>query len=263
MIDVKNDKESLAKRYDQVSDYQYNNGLALLDDLGITSEHQVLDLGCGTGRLTLHVAETAGYVTGIDPSPHRIELALKNLAKASVSNIAFELGDSGDIRRYGRDAFDIVFLNAVFHWINDKEEALDNIYHVLKPGGRLGICTGDKNHPFTAKVITTEALQRAGIINADAESSTPVNAEELELLLKQSGFRVREMRQKKDPRYFESPEKCLDYVEASSFGNFFSNIPEIAFRLVKAEVLDKLEKRRTSKGIENVYYIIFSIAEKD
>lgn len=55
---------------------------------------------------------------------------------------------------------------------------------MLKPGGRLGICTGDKDYLFTAKVLTIEALRRAGITDAGAESNTHVNAEELESLLK-------------------------------------------------------------------------------
>jgi ubiquinone/menaquinone biosynthesis C-methylase UbiE len=46
-------------------------------------------------------------------------------------------------------------MNAVFHWINDKEKALNNIHRALKPGGKLGICTGDKDHPFTVKIIAT------------------------------------------------------------------------------------------------------------
>lgn len=262
IIDVKQDNESLAEKYDQVSDYQYDNGLTLIDNLGIETWHHVLDLGCGTGRLALHMAETASYVTGIDPSPHRIEVALKNLSKAQVLNVAFELGGSSDVRRYGKEAFDTVFMNSVFHWINNKEEALENIYYVLKPRGRLGICTGDKDHPFTAKVLTIEALRRAGITNAGAESNTHVNAEELESLLKKSGFRISKIWQKRDPRYFESPEKCLEYIEASSFGNFFSNVPEPALGMVKTEVMEELEKRRAPKGIESVYFMLFTIAEK-
>lgn len=211
----------------------------------------------------MHMAETVGSVIGIDPSPKRIEVAFRNLSKASLSNVTFEPGGSSDIRSYGKETFDIVFLNAVFHWINDKEEALDNIHYVLKPDGRLGICTGDKDNPFTVKVITTEVLRRAGIYNAGAESATPVNAGELESLLQKSGFKVCGMWNKTDPRYFESPEKCLEYVEASSFGNFFSNVPEATFRTVKAEVLEELEKKRTLKGIESIYHDLFAIAKKD
>lgn len=101
----------------------------------------------------------------IDPSPQRIELARRKLTKMDLGNVVFELESSDNIGCYGEDIFDIVYLNAVSQWINDKEEALDNIYQVLKPGGKLSICTGDKDHPFTEKVISNEVLRRAGIID--------------------------------------------------------------------------------------------------
>ena len=103
-----------------------------------------------------------------------------------------------------------MFLNAVFHWVNDKKEALDNIYYVLKPGGRLGICTRDKDHSFMTQVITTEVLQRAGIIDDDIR-----------------------------------------------------NLPEVALKQVKVEIMEGLERKRALKEIENIYYLLFSIAEKD
>lgn len=262
MIDVEHDSKALAELYDQVSIYQFRNGLALLDRLGLAAGDKVLDLGCGTGRLALYSAGIAGHVTGIDPSPQRIEVALRNLGRAQDCTATFELGSSSDLRRYGESSFDVVFLNAVFHWIDDKEEALDNIYHVLKPGGRLGICTGDKDRPFTAKVIATEALLTAGIGNAGAGANTHVNATELEALLRKAGFEAVEIRQKRDPRYFKSPEQCLEYVEASSYGNFFGGVPEAALGPVKARILGELEKGRTPQGIESVYHLLFAFAEK-
>jgi ubiquinone/menaquinone biosynthesis C-methylase UbiE len=153
MINVNHDSESLAKMYDKVSKYQYINGLALAKKLNVSSRHKVLDVGCGTGRLTLKLAGKVDHITGIDPSIQRIEVARRKLTKMNPGNVTFELGSSDDIGHYGEDVFDVVYLNAVFHWINDKEEALNNIYRALKPGGKLGICTADKDHPFTAKMI--------------------------------------------------------------------------------------------------------------
>ena len=73
MIDVNHDNESLAEMYDKVSKYQYINGLALVKELNISSSHKVLDVGCGTGRLTLKLTDKVDHITGIDPSPQRIE----------------------------------------------------------------------------------------------------------------------------------------------------------------------------------------------
>ena len=177
-------------------------------------------------------------------------------------NITFELGSSDDIGRYGEDVFDVVYLNAVFHWINNKEEALDNTYRVLESGGRLGICTGDKDHPFTVRIIAKEVLRRAGIIDESVDFSAPVNKVELDSLLRKSGFRIIEIELKRDPRYFETPAKCLEYVEASSFGNFMSNISVSVRDKIKAEIMAELNKYQTPKGIESVYYDLFALAEK-
>ena len=262
MINVNHDSESLAEKYDKISKYQYINGLALVNKLNISARHQVLDVGCGTGRLTLKLASKVDHIIGIDPSPQRIEVAHRKLTRMNHENITFELGSSDDIGRYGEDVFDVVYMNAVFHWINDKEKALNNIYRALKPGGKLGICTGDKDHPFTVKIIAKEVLRRAGISDEGVDFSAPVNTVELDSLLRKSGFRVIKIKRKRDPRYFETPAKCLEYVEASSFGNFMNNIPVSVRGKIKAEIMAELKKYQTSKGIESIYYDLFALAEK-
>ncbi len=213
-----------------------------------------MDVGCGTGRLTLKLAGKVDHLTGIDSSIQRIEVARRKLTKMNPGNVTFELGSSDDICRYGEDVFDVVYLNAVFHWINDKEEGLNNIYRALKPG--------DKDHPFTVKITAKEVLRRAGIIAEGADFSAPVNTVELDSLLRKSGFRVIEIKLKRDSRYFKTPVKCLEYVEASSFGNFLGNTPVSVREKVQAEIMAELTKYQTPKCIESIYHDLFALAEK-
>ncbi len=262
MINVNHDSESLAEKYDKVSKYQYINGLTLVKKLNISSRHNVLDVSCGTGLLTLKLAGKVDHITGIDPSIQRIEIACRKLTKMNPGNVTFELGSSDDIDRYGEDVFDVVYLNAVFHWINDKEEALNNIYWALKPDGKLGICTGDKDHPFTVKIAAKEVFRRAGIIEESADFSAPVNTVELDSMLRKSGFRVIEIKPKRDLRYFETPAKFLEYVEASSFVNFLGNTPVSVRDNIKAEIVAELKKYQIPKGIESIYHDLFALAEK-
>jgi len=217
-------------------------------------------VGCGTGRLALKLADKVTY--GIDPSPQRVGVARRKLTKLNPKNVMFELGSSDDIGRYGEDVFDVVYMNAVFHWINDKEEALNNIYRALKPGEKLGICTAEKDHPFTAKMILNEVLRKAGIMDEGLESKAPVNIIELDSLLRKSGFRFIEIGLKKNPRYFETPAKCLEYVEASAFGNFLAPTPASIREKVKAEIMLELKKYQTPKDIENLSHMLFAFAEK-
>ncbi len=82
MDNVKWDAPELARRYDAVSDSQYERGLILMDKMKIIEGSAVLDIGCGTGRMALHVAGMvgpSGMVFGINPSSHRIRVAMISL----------------------------------------------------------------------------------------------------------------------------------------------------------------------------------------
>ncbi|HEY4159587.1 MAG TPA: methyltransferase domain-containing protein, partial [Polyangiaceae bacterium] len=72
------DSRNLAQTYDRVSDLQLEGGKRLVERLGLQEGARVLDVGCGTGRLTHWLAErvgTNGAVIGIDPLEERIQLA--------------------------------------------------------------------------------------------------------------------------------------------------------------------------------------------
>ncbi len=202
---------------------------------------------------------------GIDPSVQRIEVARRKVRDVPLLNVSFEIGNSNDLCHFENDCFDIAYLNIVPHWIQEKEDALAQIYQVLKPGGKLGITTGNKDKPYTMKSIIEEVLQRsryAGAVDTEKETSKPVNMSELKALLEGAGFKIIEINCEKDPRYFETPLKCIEYVEASLFGNFLINVPENLRESVKSDIMAELEKRRTPRGIEDVYNTIFAMAEK-
>ncbi|HEY9207389.1 MAG TPA: methyltransferase domain-containing protein [Candidatus Methanoperedens sp.] len=265
---VKSDNQLLAERYDLVSEGQFKNGSILVEKLEVKPGDTILDVGCGTGRLTLQVAGITGpggMVIGIDPSVQRIEVARRKVGNLPLFNVRFEIGNGNDLSRFENNSFDIVYLNIVLHWIREKEDALAQIYRILKPGGRLGITTGNRDKPYTMKSIMDEVLRRplyAGAVDAGRETSIPVNMSELKTLLGGAGFKIREINCKKDPRYFETPLKCVEYVEASLFGNFLINVPENLRESIKSDIMAELEKKKTPMGIENVYNTIFAVAEK-
>jgi trans-aconitate 2-methyltransferase len=101
----------------------------------------ILDLGCGTGRLTAELAARApgARFVGADAS-HAM------LAEASRSSrgVAFVRADGAALPF--RDAFDAVFSAATFHWIGDHSALFGAVYSALKPGGRLlAQCGGGPN----------------------------------------------------------------------------------------------------------------------
>ena len=103
---------------------------------------RVLDLGCGTGRLTLAVAAGGHRVVGIDPDPHSLAAAQQ---KPGADNVTWVAGTSAQILE--KESFDVAILTAhVAQAIcNDLAwtQTLDDVHRALVPGGRLAFDSRD------------------------------------------------------------------------------------------------------------------------
>lgn len=130
-----------AERYHRLSDPQLAWGRAVLDRLDPRPGERILDLGCGTGRLTSEIAGRTGrMVVGLD----RSEAMLAEARRASPASAAYVRGDGA--RLPFDAAFDAVYSAATFHWILDHARLFDSIASVLRPGGRLvAQCGGGPN----------------------------------------------------------------------------------------------------------------------
>lgn len=262
------DAPELAERYDKISDLQFESGRRLADMMGIKEGDQVLDVGCGTGRLALYISKVvgpSGSVIGIDPSPHRIRVAESKLKGPEPGNLRFTRGRGEDLISFSSGAFDHVYYSSVFHWIGDKAAALSEANRVLKPGGAIGMTTVDKSHPFEMKKVMERIFREppyAGQVDLEDEFCLLVDREELNALLANAGFKKIDIRSVVKKHYYSSAEELFDFIEASSFGNFLRDVPEhLRWRLL-GTLKDELEKRRSGAHIELESSMMFAIARK-
>ena len=114
------------------------NSRMIIEMAKVKPGDKVLDVGCGTGDLTLtakHYVGVSGSAHGIDASPEGINLARKK-AKRSDSQAVFEVGLIEKIP-YPEETFDIVINRLVIHHLPDhlKLRGIAEIFRVLKPGG--------------------------------------------------------------------------------------------------------------------------------
>lgn len=93
---------------------------------------KVLDVGCGTGVLTNHIADYVKKIVAIDHSPNSIQIARDFANKSNINFICESIEDFS----LGSD-FDIAVANMTFHSIDNIDAALKNIYTALKPNGKL------------------------------------------------------------------------------------------------------------------------------
>jgi len=79
---------------------------------------KVIDIACGTGALSLTIADRAAFVTGIDLSEDMIVTARRMAQQRLVSNVSFELLDATDLSLYPDNTFDTAVSTLAFHQFN-------------------------------------------------------------------------------------------------------------------------------------------------
>ncbi|WP_018291581.1 class I SAM-dependent methyltransferase [Verrucomicrobium sp. 3C] len=244
------DSSRLAKLYERMSAPQYEIGTKLVALLEISPGSSVLDLGCGTGQLASAIARVAGprgKVLGMDPSPYRIAIAERRARKG----LSFVVGGSEDLPRLAPRSFDVVCLNYVFHWIDDRRQALGAIHRILKPGGKLGISFEDTSRPTELdKIIEQSAKEVLGTLPPGLFLETaPLGLTPLKEMLRKSGFRVVVVKKRESEDQAKSPEELLAFWRASSAGRFLSGVSERARRRVLHRIEQRLAEAETGQGI--------------
>jgi trans-aconitate 2-methyltransferase len=152
--------------YHRVSNPQLEWGLAVLGRLPLRGDEHVLDLGCGTGRLTKHLLQRLprGSVIAADQSANMIATAREYLRPHYRHRAFFVLADGKALPFV--NAADAIFSTATFHWITDHPRLFASLFLALKPGGRLvAQCGGagnvDRVLARCAELIRTPALAPA------------------------------------------------------------------------------------------------------
>lgn len=99
-----------------------------------------LDVGCGTGSLSLVLVEFGYEVTGLDSSPRMIELA-RQKANDARQRIQFAVGDAAD-PQFGQGEFDVVLGRHILWALPDPGLALSRWAQLLGPMGRCVLIEG-------------------------------------------------------------------------------------------------------------------------
>ncbi len=117
---------------------------------------RVADLGCGTGTLSLLLAESGYAVDGVDFSPEMIRRARAKAGHAATFHVADAAGPPLDMGSY-----DVVLSRHVLWAMPSPAEALARWVELLAPGGRLVLVEGSWSTGAGLTAETTLTLVRA------------------------------------------------------------------------------------------------------
>jgi trans-aconitate 2-methyltransferase len=211
-----------AEVYDRVAQPQFEWAQGVLERLSLDGGETVLDAGCGSGRVTEQLVERLprGRVIAVDASPDMVEKARERLGeRADVRQADLAELDLGE-------PVDVVFSNAVFHWIPDHDRLFARLHAALGPGGPLvAQCGGEGNVAWLGRALRAVVSQTrfephfrgfGGIWNFAGADET---AERLE----RTGFE--QVRCWLEPRPVR-PEHPYEFLRTVTLGPHLARLPE-------------------------------------
>ena len=128
----------------------HESSASLLDRVGLGAGWRCLDVGCGGGDVTLHLARRVapgGTVLGVDIDDEKLAIAREEAAQQCVDNVEFRLEDAREERRGA--AFDMVYSRFLLTHLNDPAAMVRALYRRLIPGGMIAVEDVDFSGCFT------------------------------------------------------------------------------------------------------------------
>jgi SAM-dependent methyltransferase len=178
------------ERLKLLSRVMHESTAALLDRAGIEEGMTCLDIGCGSGDVTIELARRVGptgKAVGADIDSTKLDLCRADAQSLDITNVEYRTIDVREHPASGE--FDVVHARFLLTHLNDPEAAVEAFYHHLKPGGRVIVQDID----FTGHFVYPEsrAFRRFHELYCTAvrkRGGDPDIGPRLPLLLKQRGF---------------------------------------------------------------------------
>ncbi|HEU5142913.1 MAG TPA: methyltransferase domain-containing protein [Solirubrobacterales bacterium] len=162
----------------------------VLARLPLRGDEVVLDAGCGSGRTTALLLERLpeGRVIALDGSESMVAAARETLAPFGER---VEVSQTDLLELDLAESVDLIFSNAVFHWISDHERLFERLRAALRPGGSLfAQCGGEGNVAEWQRAVAaaSEHPEFAPHLEGWSGPWNFAGAEETEARLRSAGF---------------------------------------------------------------------------
>jgi trans-aconitate 2-methyltransferase len=213
-----------AHTYDRVSDPMARWGASVLERLALRGDETVLDVGCGTGRVTELLLERlpAGRVVALDASASMLELAAPRLARfgAQVRMLQADVLALEPEAMGGWEPVDAVLSTATFHWVLDHDRLFEVMASVMAPGAPLvAQCGAYGNIARLLEAVRRTGNERVGVWNY-------ATVEETLDRLARAGFVEAQVWTNPEPTPLERGAALETYLETVCLRSHVAALPE-------------------------------------
>jgi trans-aconitate methyltransferase len=252
-----------AEKYDSVRAPQIDAGRELIAMAKVKETDSILDIGCGTGKLTFELARMAsqGCVTGIDPSEEM--LARARTIRSPFGNILLMQMPAQAIK-FRRD-FDLVYSNSALQWIKEQEEVITRSFTALRANGRVALQLPTKDFCWGMMENINSAISALSLETVYGKMESPWRfplKEEMAGFLQKAGFVNINVFYKDYALLFENVNEVLEWGTSAGLRPFLAPLSRKMQERFKYAFAMGFENYRTQKGIEFGFRRLFALAEK-
>ncbi len=165
-------------------DLTYGNPVSFVDR-HVTKKSRVLDVGCGVGAISLHMANNGTSVVGVDISENAISAAREDAERFGLDNATFLAGNATDLEF--DEEFDVVVCFDVLEHIEDDHLLLRNFNRFLRPDGKLLLRAPSDTAPMHKLRLF---LRQHDGFDRQAGHLRRYSIDSIESLLETAGFRL-------------------------------------------------------------------------
>lgn len=203
-----------AQKYERISALQQQMATEALALVHFRGSERVLDVGCGSGRITAEIARrlTEGEVVGVDASSDMIHFAEKAAAESGITNLRYAVRDARQLEF--RQEFDAAVSFNALHWVPEQETALRSLHASLRPDSwaQLRLVPKSERKSLEDVLEETSHLSRwAKYFKRHADPYLHLTSDEYCTLATQCGFEIQQV---------HVSDKAWDFKSRDNFFRF-------------------------------------------
>jgi trans-aconitate methyltransferase len=211
-----------AEHYVRHSSLQNNLANEILNTIEFNLDAQILDVGCGDGRITAELASRVelGNVLGIDASQQMIEFATQNFPTEKIHNLRFLHGMIEKIEL--TQTYDYIVSFSCFHWLKDPELIIRRLSTCLRAEGELLILTYPKESPYYRYLQIV--LKNYPDYYPLSANHTMLSIADYEKIFSRNNFNILEFQTRHLVASYSTPNEIQDYIKG--WLNNYVSLPE-------------------------------------
>ncbi|MFQ5901178.1 MAG: methyltransferase domain-containing protein [Thermodesulfobacteriota bacterium] len=225
-------------------------------------EGKALDLGCGTGFITLPLAKMGIAATGIDLSSGMIDVLRSKAKREGLNHYLLSVADGDDLP-FKDGQFDIAISNLMYQWIWSLKDGFQEVSRVMGEGGYFLFSLLGEASLRELKEVYVEAATEQGR-NGLSPLITFPKAEGIKKALRKTGFKDVEVENLLLTRYYSNLLHLLRTLKNIGAGNPFQGEDKSFNKRTVLDIMNRIYQERFSKNgrVKATYEVIFCSGRK-